>query len=205
MWALSIVDPAVYATPYIIAIIVCIIAFSALVLGVSSLRSRRKRSIAVYAVMALTLGLLAFQAHDVALGPTHVSYRFYPSTNEFYAGQVNQFNITSANNGIRPANYYLVLHGKNATFTTENQADYIRINSTTMKIPFTFNELKRASESKPVLFEINQNVTSFEFTIDIESKEGSSIVVVTWMYSMRCSWNSTLACYTIDELFTVTV
>jgi len=198
MWALAIIDPAVYATPYIIAILVCIMVFSVLILRVPMLRSRRKRSIMVWAVMALVLVLLVFQAREVSLGPTHISYRFDSSVDEFYSGQVNQIDISSFNNGIRPASYYLVLKSENATFTTGNQADYIRINSTAIKVPFVFNELKEASESKPMLFDINQNVTSFEFTASIEPNEGSSIVVVTWMYLLRCSWNSTVNCYTTE-------
>ncbi len=201
MWALSIVNPAVYATPYIIAIIVCIMVFSALILGVSSLRSRRKRNIIVWAVMALVLVLLVFQARDVAVGPTYVHYDFRFSTSAFYPDVVNQFNITSGNSGVREANYYLVLNSENASFTDTNSPDCIRVSNTTIKIPFSFDELNEASASKPVLFEIDQNVTGFVVDVDFEPKEGSKIAVVSWTSIMTCSYNSTLNCYTIGPMF----
>jgi hypothetical protein len=201
MWALAMIDPAVYATPYIIAFIVCLMVFSALILGVSSLRNRRKRNIAVYAVMVLVLGLLAFQAHDVALGPTYVNYDFKFSKSAFYPDVVNQFNITSGSSGVRTANYFVVLNSVNASFTDSNAPDYIRVSNTTIKIPFSFNELKEASASKPVLFEISQNVTGFVVDVDFEPQEGSKIAVTSWTSMMTCSYNSTLNCYTIGPLF----
>lgn len=200
MWALSIINPSVYALPYKLAIIVCIVVFSALIFRVSSLRSRRKRNIAVYAAMLLVLGLLAFQAHDVALGPTHVNYDFTFSTSAFYPDVVNQFNITSGNSGIRAANYYVVLNSVNASFSDTNYPDYIRVSNTTIKIPFSFNESKEASASKPVLFEIYQNVTGV-VDVDFEPQEGSKIAVTSWTSMMTCSYNSTLNCYTIGPLF----
>ena len=202
--ALSIVSPSVKAIPYIILLIVLSLVFLGVLLVFSSLRKyRRKRNLLIYSVMVLILVLIVIQAHDVALGPTLVSFGFDVSSNEFYPIKANQFNISSANSGLRTTSFYIVLKSVNASFVVENQQDYIQVNRTMVKIPFTFQELGRASESKPVFFTIDENVTSFLFKADIETQDSSTLLVgaVFWM---NCTWNSTKTSYTIEPFSAMT-
>ena len=141
--------------------------------------------------------LIAFQAHDSALGPTHVSFGFDVGSNEFYPVEANHFNISSANSGLRTTSFFIVLKSVNASFVVENQQNYVQVNRTMVKIPFTFQELGRASESKPVFFTIDENVTSFLFKADIEIQR--QLHTSRWcMFSMNCTWNSTKNSYTIE-------
>jgi len=204
MPALSIVNPSVNAIPYIILLIVLSLVFLGVLLVFSSLRKyRRKRNLLIYLAMLLILVLIAFQAHDTALGPTHVSFGFDVSSNEFYPVEANHFNISSANSGFRTTSFYIILKSVNASFVVENQKDYIQVNRTMVKIPFTFQELGRASESKPVFFIIDENVTSFLFKADIETK-GSSTLLVGAVFWMNCTWNSTNNSYTIEPFSRMT-
>ena len=196
--ALSIADPSVKAIPYIILLIVLTFVFLGFLLVFSSLRKyRRKRNLLIYSVMVLVFVLIVFQAHDLALSPTHVSFGFDISSNEFYPVEANHFNISSSNSGLRTTSFYIVVKSVNASFEVENQKDYIQVNSTMIKVPFTFQELGRASESKPVFFTIDENVTSFLFKADIETQDSSTLLVgaVFWM---NCTWNSTKNSYTIE-------
>src|SRR3972149_7241833 len=126
MWALALVDPKVYTTPYIIALIICTIVFSGLLLNFRSYRNIHKKSVlSIYGIILVIAGLLVFQAYDAGLGPTHIGYDYTLSTNTFEPNVVNQFNVTSGTNGIRPTNYYLVLSSVNASFTEDNSQEYI--------------------------------------------------------------------------------
>lgn len=201
MWVLAIVDPAVYAMPYIIALLVCVAVFSGVILKFKSIRSfRNKCSLIVYAVVALVGVLLVFLAYDAGLGPTHISYDFAFASNNFSPEELNQFNVTSSNRGIRPASYNLVLHSINASFSEENSPTYCKVDNSTIKIPFTFSEAKQASLSKPVLFTINSDVSGFLVDVSLESGGYSNVLVITCTSSMLCSYNSTLNSYTIESM-----
>jgi hypothetical protein len=147
--------------------------------------------------------LIAFQTHDLALGPTLVSFGFDVSSNEFYPLEVNHFNISSANSGLRTTSFYVVLKSVNTSFVVENQQDYIQVNRTMVKIPFTFQELGRASESKPIFFAIDENVTSFLFKADIETQDSSTLLVGA-VFSMNSTWNSTKNSYSIEPFSAMT-
>jgi hypothetical protein len=201
MWALAIVDPSVYATPYIIALMVCIVVFSVLLLKFRSLWSVHRKSIfTVYGIITLVVGLLIFQAHDAGLGPTHIGYDYALSANTFEPNVVNQFNVTSGTNGIRPIYYNLVLTSKNASFTEDNPQEYIRVDNTTIKIPCPFNEAKPATLNKSVFFKIDQNTTGFSIDTNLEASPNSNIIVTTWTGTMQCDYNAKLNSYTVEYI-----
>jgi len=202
---LAIVDPSVYAFPYAIALTVLALVVLTLFFKFPSLKQyRQKRNLLVYGAVALIAVLLVFQAHDVAIGPTHISYMFDCGSGEFSSGCTNQFNVTCSNSGFRTANFYIVLQSVNASFIAQNPQDYLKVNSTTLKIPFSFQELNRATESKPVFFEINQNATGFSFSACVEAQSGSSLIVVTCMPTLAGCWNSTSNRYTINDWSIIT-
>lgn len=197
---LSIIDPSVYAFPYAIALTAFSLIVLTLLFKIPSLRQyRKKRNLFIYVAIALVAVLLVFQAHEVAIGPTHISYMFDCGGGEFFSGRANQFNVTCSNSGFRTANFYIVLQSVNASFTAQNPQDYLQVNSTTLKIPFSFQELTKATESKPVFFEIDQNATGFSFSACVEAQSGSSLIVITCMPTLAGCWNSTGNCYTIDD------
>lgn len=203
---LSIIDPSVYAFPYAIVLtVLALIVFTLFFKFPSLRRYRKKRNLLIYGAIALVAVLLVFQAHDVAIGPTHISYMFDCGTGEFSSGRTNQFNVTCSNSGFRTANFYIVLQSVNASFTAQNPEDYIQVNSTTLKIPFSFQELNRATESKPVFFEIDQNATGFSFSACVEAQSGSSLIVITCMPTLVGCWNSTSNCYTINDWSIMTI
>ncbi len=148
--------------------------------------------------------LLGFLAYDAGLGPTHISYHFVFGSDSFNPEGVNQFNVNSINNGIRTASYNLVLHGINASFTETNPPEYVRIDESTIKMPYTFNTAAEASISKPVFFTINQGASGFSVNIDMETSEGTNLLVTTCTDSMICTYNSTLNSYTIKSISSVT-
>lgn len=133
---LSVIDPSVYAFPYAIALIAFFAIVLALFVKLPSLRQyRKKRNLLIYGAIVLVAVLLVYQARDVATGPTYISYVFDCGADEFPSGQMNQFNVTCSNNGFRTANFYIVLQSVNASFPAQNSQDYIKVNSTTLKIP----------------------------------------------------------------------
>ncbi len=205
MWALALVDPKVYATPYIFALIICILVFSGLLFKFKFLRSFQRKSLAIYVVTILVVVFLSFQAYDTGLGPTHIGYDFTVNTQAFQPDVVNQFNVTSGTNGIRPTSYYLVLTSVNASFTEENPKEYLRVDNITIKIPFKFEESKPANLNKLVFFKIDQNATGCSIGSGIEAAADSKIVVTTWIGTLQCSYNTKLNSYTVEEIFRTSV
>ena len=202
---LSIVDPSIYAFPYAAALTIFALIVLTLLFKFPALRQyRKKRNLLIYGAIALVAVLLVFQAHEVAIGPTHISYMFDCGADEFSSGHANQFNVTCQNSGFRTANFHIVLQSVNASFTAQNPQDYLQVNSTTLKIPFSFQELTSATESKPVFFEIDQNATGFAFSACVEAQSGSSLIVITCMPTLAGCWNSTSNCYMIDNWSIVT-
>jgi hypothetical protein len=202
MWAYALVDPKVYATPYLIGLIVCILVFSALLLKFRSHWSGHKKSIFTgYAVVALVAGVLVYQAYDTGLGPTHIGYDFTLTTDTFKPDAVNQFNITSGNNGLRAANYQIVLNAVNASFTEDNPTEYIRVDNSTIRIPFDFNQAKPATMSKQVFFKIDTNATGFSIHTGLEAAPDSKLVVTIWTDKMQANFNPSLDSYKPEQMY----
>jgi hypothetical protein len=194
--ALNVMDPAIYAIPYEIMLIVCLAIFLALLLKFPSLRKyRKKRNLVLYAVAGLVLVLTGYHAYDLSLGPTYVSYGIADTSKQFYAIEVNQLDVFSNTHRVDKASFYVDLRAVNASFEVNNDPNDLRVNSTLIKIPFTFQE--SSSQTKPVLFTMNGNVSSFEFHLAVEEQKDSTIHVTSWMSEVYCAWDSTKQSYSI--------
>jgi hypothetical protein len=206
MLVYAVADPSVYSMPYIIALLVCIVVFSGLLLSFKSLRNfHRKLSLIVYAVMVLVSVLLVYLAYDAGLGPTYVGYDYAFGTDVFQPDLVNQFNITLTSSGLRAASYLAVLKTVNASFSTENPTNYIRVNETTIKIPLTYQPTHKAVNTiKPVFFTINTGAPSFSMDIYFESLKDTKILVTTYTNPISCIYNSTLNSYAIGPIYRAT-
>ncbi len=191
LYALSIAHPS--PIPYIAALILLTILLIILVAKVPTLRNlRKKQTLLTYVAAALVFGLLTFQAYDAALGATVFTSSIDPSDSGYKTGTLNHFNISVTNLGHRAATFYLTLNSVNASLQVQNQPDYIQVNSTTLKIPFSIPGAFRYQESKSVFFTIDENVTSFSI-----NDNDYSITRVAWTTQMKCRWNSTDNSYSI--------
>jgi hypothetical protein len=183
--------------PYIALAVVCIIVSIILFLKIPSLREiRKKRNLIVYAAFILILGLTVYQAYDLSLGPTVISYNLAKNEKEFYAGQVNKLNISCESLCMRETSFYLVLKSVNATLVVENQQNYIQLNSTAIKMPFTLSSVHE-TQSKVLSFIIDKNVANFEFYPNIERLKDFPIVTGSTR-QVQCAWNSTTNSYIVD-------
>ncbi len=179
---------AVHLTIILVVILICFLKFQSL------RKYRRKRNLLVYAVLAILVGLLAYETYNQFLGPAIVSYSVVGG-NQFYAGQVNQFTVSCENLGMRETSFYLVLNSENASLLAENQQDYIQVNSTSIKIPFTLHSLHEKTTAT-VFFSINENVTSCAFYPNIERANYSPIVTGSTLRA-ECIWNAETNSYNL--------
>ncbi len=192
--ALSIASPS--PTPYIAMLIVGFILLLVLIVKFPTLRNfRKKQTLTMYAAAALVFSLLIFLTYDTSLGLTVVTSTITPSDGSYKFGAVSQFMISVINLGHRAANFYLVLTAVNASFLVQNQPDYIQVNSTALKIPFSIPGTFRYQEIKPVYFTINENVTGFS----IYDRDYFSVLRVAWTTQMECQWNNTDKSYSIFD------
>jgi hypothetical protein len=183
--------------PYIAFTLACIIVSIFLFLKVPSLRKiRKKRNLIVYAALVLILGLTVYQAYDISLGPKVISYNVAKSEKEFYAGQVNKLNISCESLCMRETSFYLVLKSVNSSLVVENQQNYVQLNSTVIKIPFTLSFVHEI-QSKVVFFTIDKNVVNFEFYPHIEQLKDFPIVTGS-TNQVQCAWNNTTNSYIVD-------
>ena len=138
--ALAIAYPS--PIPYIVVLVICFILLMVLAAKFPTLRNlHKKRTRLTYIITTLVFGLLIFQIYDTALGPALVQCRIEPS-GEYTVGTVNQFNVTATSFGRRTVDVYLVLNSVNASLQTQNQPDYIQVNGTTLKVPFSLQALR---------------------------------------------------------------
>jgi hypothetical protein len=181
----SVIDPLSSAIPYILLLFVCLLVFLVCIINFRSLRVyRRKRNLLIYAVFALVLTLITYQANEVSLGPSYISYGIKKTQTPIYAMEQNQFGVTCYCDGGKEATFYMVMKCANATLQLDEQANYIQVNDTAVKIPFSFRGT--GEQTKPVYFTVNANVSSVEFYPSIERESGSSIMVTTWLSEIRC-------------------
>lgn len=204
MHVMALADPRVYAYPYIFAIAVLVIVFSGLTLKFASLRNYRKKSnLRVYSSILLSIGVLATQAYDVSLGPKLISFSIEPSTNEFHPDIENQFNLIVSSD-VKISKFYIVINSLNASFLTNN-SNYLLVTNNTLKVPFTLYEQKESSQTKPIKFIIDENVTGFRFNLDVEPKLDRNVLATTFNDMMNCRWNASLNCYTIEPIPTICI
>lgn len=161
-----------------------------------SLRKYRKKSnLAIYALVALMLGFLAYESYDLHLGPAVVSY-MADDEQQFYAGAVNQFIVSCKSSGLRPISFYLVVKSENASLLANDQQGYVQVNSTEIRIPFNLPS-KNAEDSKPVQFTIDENATGFALHPNIEPQTGRFIDVISGFQAYGV-WNSISNSYTLN-------
>ena len=179
----------VYFLPEFTLLILLLIAFLVFFLKFSALRKyRRKRNIIFYATSIIMLCLLAALTYDGYQGLALVSYEV-ESKEPFFAGQINQLDVTSKNLGIRAASYYLVINSTNATLTA-NSADCIQINETAIKVFFNLHNLDEES-TKHMAFRMNENVTGCQFYISTERSSNLPAVTGSTVYAYTIYDNRT--------------
>ena len=193
--------------PYIILFLVVLIVALILFIRFPSLKKyRMKRNILVYLIVAITLAFLLFQAYEVVRGRT--IFEYYITNNSFpnfYPGRTNQFNLTCKYLENRPASFYMVINSVNTSFPAQPHEDYIMVNSTAIKFPFTVSENTPPmhEDLKIVFFNINENVTGFSFRAYPETV--SAILFPAGnSYGMDYVWNRTENCYKVSLQYWVT-
>jgi hypothetical protein len=193
--AALIIDPKIYAFPYVIMIMILAIVALTLFIKFPSLKNyRRRRSIIFYTVLFLAFMLLIFQAYDVG-SRALVSYgvefdvRFYPET-------TNQLNLTCSSDGGRYCSFYLVVRSVNASFPAQTQPNYVQVNSTVIRVHFTLSEnwFSRSKTTESVLFNIDKNVTGFSFTLRLDSWSKGCLFISGQPF-VSYVWNGTENCF----------
>jgi hypothetical protein len=101
-----------------------------------------------------------------------------------YALEQNQFGVTCYCDGGKEATFYIAMKCANATLQVNEQVNYIQVNDTAVKIPFSFRG--SGQQTKPVYFTVNANVSTVEFFPSIERQGGDSIIVTTWLSEIQC-------------------
>ena len=204
---LSVVPSSYFAFPYIVLLIVVLVIVTALLVKFSSLRKyRMKRNILIYFVMALVLALLIFQI-DTIVRRANVFYSIEPrdGLTKFYPDTKNQITVYCQSNGVRAADFYIVLKSTNASFQPDADQSYIQVNTTTVKVPFQLHGFSPTEDSKPVSFRIDGNVTSFSFQASLEAQSFNFIDVYSAVYGVTFVWNATEDCYLLDGIAAVMV
>lgn len=163
-----------------IIILLCFIKFKSL------RRIRRRRNWVIYACLIL-LGLLFYQAYYASLGPNDVSFSIQAPQTPIYGGQQNQFSITCTSSGVKQADFYMVIRSNNATLYVNDQPGYIQTNSTAVKIPFSFQG--GGTQTKPIYFTADKNVSSLAFYPSIEPINSSPMVVWVYLSEIQCTYD----------------
>jgi hypothetical protein len=197
-----IADPSGFAIGYLVLFAFCLFGFLLIFVFVPSLRKyRRKRNIVIYATVGIILSLLVVQACEVSLRPALFTVHIvdYPKIPPLKTNQLNQLNLTCTTYlGDRATSFYLVFTGENISFI-EKQQDYVLTNTTTIKIPFTtpYGRDMKDVQIKPLLFRINENVTSFKMYPLLEQINGQ-VIMGSGIWDIWGKLNSTEKGYRIN-------
>lgn len=175
-----------------IIILLCFIKFK-------SLRNiRRRRNWVIYGSLIL-LGLIFYQAYYASLGPNDVSFLIQKTQNPIYSGQQNQFSITCTSSGIKQVDFYMVVRSDNATLHVNGQPSYIQVNATVIKIPFSFQG--SGTQTKPVYFTADSNVSSLSFYPKVERINNSPMVVWSYLTEIQCTYNRATQSFTMADSY----
>lgn len=173
---------------YIMLLSICVIVAIAVFWKYPSLRVyRRKRNVAIYTIVLLVFGLIAYQAYNASLGPNFISFSIQKTQNIIYVGEQNHFFVTCRSEGAREVHFYMTINAKNATLQTNGHEGYIQLNETAIKIPFTFHG--NGEQAQPVFFTVNPNVSSISFYPRIERLDGAKIAVMTYLSEIQCTFD----------------
>jgi hypothetical protein len=91
----------------------------------------------------------------------------------------------------------LVVRSVNASFLAQTQPNYVQVNSTLIKVHFTLSEnwfSRRSKTTESVLFNIDENVTGFSFTITPDSWSKGCLFVSGQPF-VSYVWNGTENCF----------
>jgi hypothetical protein len=194
---MSVAYPHAYFIPYIILITVCLVVFVGCLVGVPSLRSyRRKRNIAIYAIFMIVMGLVAFQAYNSSVGPNYISFSILKTQTPIFTGQQVSYGVTCHCDGVKDANFYMVIKSANATLNAADQQGYIQVNGTCIKVPFSFHG--GGDQTKPIYFTADVNVSSIAFYPRVERGEGDYVVAVV-LTEIQCIWNPATECFAMAD------
>jgi hypothetical protein len=194
---LAIADSSFFVTPYYFAVFAVLIVLLILLVARPSLRKyTKKRNIAVYFVFILVLGLLFFQIDNVSRRAL-VDYTMDMRYDKAYPDSVNEVAWSCSNyHGSRSADFYLIVSSVNASFVVVHQSDYVLVNSTAVKVPFS---IWGNSDNQSIFFFVKSNATGFSFHTSIENRGWGGIDVSTAMRRVMFVWNATENCYVIKE------
>ena len=191
------INPAVNAYPYIMLLSICLIILAVVFWRYPSFRVyRRRRNLAIYAALALFFSLIAYQAYNVSLGPTFISFGIEKTQTPIYSGQQNHFSVTCYSSGAKEANFYMTFKSANATLQANGEQGYIQVNSTAIKIPFAFHG--NGEQTKPVFFTANSNVTSLAFFPTFERQEGD-FIIVAYLSEIQCNWDPSTSSFVMAD------
>jgi len=152
-----------------------------------SLRNyRKKRNWLFYAFIILVAVLAAYFASEDLIGPAIISYETDVDGNTFYADQINKFDITCTNNGMRATDFNFVIRAVNASLIIESSQDCDQINNTLVKIPFTLQTPKE-TQNLTIHFAIDQNTSTCAFYFTTESQA----YIMNSHSQLHFKWNST--------------
>ena len=96
--------------------------------------------------------------------------------------------------GMRTASFNLILKSVNASFTPNTQQNYVQVNSTIIKVPFSFPQGGR--ETKPVQFTIDENVSAFAFYTSTDMGNGDAYFSAYFALQAESVWDSKTSSFT---------
>ncbi len=164
---------------------------------------RKKRNLLVYCALILFFSLVAYQAYSVSLGPNYVSFSIQKTEAPIFAGQQNMFSVTCNSDGARDIAFYMVIQCTNATLQVNGQQGYLQVSNTAVKIPFSFHG--DGSETKPVYFTADSNVSSISFYPSVEAQNGNPFVVEVYLREFQCTYDAATASYIMADSSPVAV
>jgi hypothetical protein len=148
--------------------------------------SRRKWSLIAVAGL-----VLAFFGSYITVQTVQASIDYWlQEPLSFFTG-LNSITAYCKNGGGMDGDFYLVLTFKNASFSTETKQSYLKVDNSTVKLPFLLH--KGEQTNKLIYFSIDENVEYFTVTVTLEKKniQDNIFIKPNPMYPTQLSyvWN----------------
>jgi hypothetical protein len=145
----------------------------------------------------MSLILVIYLAYDNSLGTTYVTFATKKPQTPIYAEYQNQFTLTAYSGGQRPVSFDVILRCRNVTFQVINQQDYIQLNETAIRIPFSFHGSN--DETRSIYFTVDANVSSFSFYSSIERQGNNRDVAIGGLGEMQCQLDPVTHSYAMAD------
>lgn len=198
------ISPLGSAAPYLALLGVIVLVVAAVFIKYPNFRSyHRRRNVLAYTVIILIIGLTAYQAYNTYLGPNDVAFSIQKTETPIYSGQQNHFSVTCNSEGAKDIQFYMVIQSGNATVQTNGEQGYIQMNSTAIKIPFSFHG--SGSQTKQVYFTADSNVSSIAFYPSIENQNNSPMLVWVYLSEIQCTYDSASHSFVMADSYPVAV